>query len=37
MSGRTRGKLTQTDMRRIQIPLPFIELQKQFAQIVEEF
>lgn len=37
MSGTTRGKLTQSDMKRIQVPLPPIELQKQFAQIVEEF
>jgi len=37
MSGTTRGKLTQTDMRRIKLPLPPIELQKEFAQIVEEF
>ncbi|MDK2864883.1 MAG: type restriction enzyme subunit [Thermotogota bacterium] len=37
MSGTTRGKLTQSDMKRILIPLPPIELQKQFAQIVEEF
>jgi len=37
MSGTTRGKLTQTDMKRILIPIPPLPLQQQFAQIVEEF